>query len=370
MKFCPVCKTRYDEEILRFCTKDGAPLVDENPPNFTEMPSASYNADDLGEETVIRRNPKPNATIPAPLPDDFEDERSAANARNVKERIVIPTTEPAPEPPIRTKAVVYEQKRGSNTTKIVALTVIGTLVALTAVFGAFWAMRSPSSGNTNVNVNTNPYNISANSLNANADNSSFNFNAASNIGNISNSNANISGNINSNTNSNIGINFNIAKTPTPRPTATATPRPTVTPAGNTNSAVNANSNAAPTPTATPTPAPTPKVAPTVPRPSITPTPTPPPVNRPVNAGVLNGQAISLPKPAYPAPARAVRANGQVTVQVTLDENGTVTSAKALNGNPLLRQPAEAAARQSRFNPFRISGQAVPATGVLIYNFVN
>ena len=59
MKFCPVCQTRYDEEILRFCIKDGAPLVDENP-SFTEMPSEGE-AEDIGEETVIRRNP-PNKT--------------------------------------------------------------------------------------------------------------------------------------------------------------------------------------------------------------------------------------------------------------------------------------------------------------------
>jgi len=69
MKFCPVCRTRYDEEILRFCTKDGAPLVEEMPPNFT-----SANSDDLGEETIIRRKPKANATIPAALPEDFDDE--------------------------------------------------------------------------------------------------------------------------------------------------------------------------------------------------------------------------------------------------------------------------------------------------------
>ena len=27
MKYCPTCNTRYDEEILRFCMKDGTPLV-------------------------------------------------------------------------------------------------------------------------------------------------------------------------------------------------------------------------------------------------------------------------------------------------------------------------------------------------------
>jgi hypothetical protein len=59
MKFCPVCQTRYDEEIMRFCTKDGTPLVDEETPNFIAMPSEELPAseDDFGAETVIRRKP-------------------------------------------------------------------------------------------------------------------------------------------------------------------------------------------------------------------------------------------------------------------------------------------------------------------------
>jgi hypothetical protein len=36
----------------------------------------------------------------------------------------------------------------------------------------------------------------------------------------------------------------------------------------------------------------------------------------------------------------------------------------------LRNPAEAAARQSKFNPVRVGGQAVRATGVILYNFIN
>ena len=66
----------------------------------------------------------------------------------------------------------------------------------------------------------------------------------------------------------------------------------------------------------------------------------------------------------------MRADGQVAVQVVLDEAGNVTSAKATSGNPMLRQSAEAAARQSKFNPVRVNNQAVPASGVVLYNFVN
>jgi len=96
-------------------------------------------------------------------------------------------------------------------------------------------------------------------------------------------------------------------------------------------------------------------------------PTPP--RAPISGGVLNGKAISLPKPAYPPIARAAHASGTVTVQVTIDENGSVISAHALSGHPLLQAVAVAAARGARFSPTKLSGQPVKVTGVITYNFV-
>ena len=84
---------------------------------------------------------------------------------------------------------------------------------------------------------------------------------------------------------------------------------------------------------------------------------------------MNSRAVSLSKPAYPPIARQMRAGGQVPVQVMVDETGKVMSAKATGGHPLLRQAAENAARQSRFSPVRISGQAVKSVGTVVYNFV-
>lgn len=96
-------------------------------------------------------------------------------------------------------------------------------------------------------------------------------------------------------------------------------------------------------------------------------PTPP--RAPISGGVLNGKAISLPKPAYPAIARAARASGTVVVQVLIDENGRVVSASAVSGHPLLQAVAVGAARQARFSPTKLSGQPVKVTGVIQYNFV-
>jgi TonB family protein len=89
----------------------------------------------------------------------------------------------------------------------------------------------------------------------------------------------------------------------------------------------------------------------------------------ISAGVLNGKAISKPQPPYPAIAKAARAQGTVTVQVTVDETGGVTSAKAVSGHPLLQQAAIAAAKQAKFSPTLLSGKPVKVSGVLTYNFV-
>ena len=89
----------------------------------------------------------------------------------------------------------------------------------------------------------------------------------------------------------------------------------------------------------------------------------------ISGGVLNAKAISMPQPAYPPIAKAARASGTVTVQVTVDETGKVVSASAVSGHPLLQQAAVAAARQARFTPTLLSGEPVSVKGILTYNFV-
>ena len=90
---------------------------------------------------------------------------------------------------------------------------------------------------------------------------------------------------------------------------------------------------------------------------------------PLEGGVINGKAVSKPQPAYPPAARAARAQGTVNVQVKIDETGSVVSAAAVSGHPLLRAAAVAAARQAKFSPTLLSGKPVKVTGVLTYNFV-
>lgn len=337
MKYCPVCQTRYDEEIIRFCTKDGAPLVEENP-SFTAMPSESLIQDDEdGEETIIRRNQ------PAPV-----SNLSGANSQ----RIVIPTGEVNAEPVRAKTQTVYQPPPKSNTAATVMLTILGTFAVLGGLGGIWYLLRGNNSNGANANKTNVNFNAASNTANFNV-----NFNADNSLATL-----NPNTNFNAVSNANFNANANL-KTPTPTRTPTPTPVPTPNNSninGNQNSNLNlGNTNVMTRPTATPTGSPTPR---------ISPTPATPPQN--VNVGVMNSRAVSLTTPAYPQSARQVNAAGQVTVQISVDEQGNVTSAKAISGHPLLRPSAEAAARQSRFNPVKIGDRAVSANGVLVYNFIN
>ncbi|HEX8163074.1 MAG TPA: cytochrome c oxidase assembly factor Coa1 family protein [Pyrinomonadaceae bacterium] len=88
----------------------------------------------------------------------------------------------------------------------------------------------------------------------------------------------------------------------------------------------------------------------------------------VLGGMLVGKATSLPTPAYPATAKAVKASGVVVVLVTTDEQGNVATANAMSGHPLLRASAEAAAKQARFTPTLVAGKPMKMTGTISYNF--
>lgn len=90
---------------------------------------------------------------------------------------------------------------------------------------------------------------------------------------------------------------------------------------------------------------------------------------PISGGVLNGKAISLPKPVYPPIARAARASGTVVVQVIIGEDGNIIWAQAIAGHPLLQSAAVEAARQAKFSPTTLEGQPVKVIGTINYNFV-
>lgn len=242
MKYCPQCEERYDEEIIRFCTKDGTPLIEEEEPKFSAMPSENVEDDaDIGDQTVIRRRPDAG-------------ESHVQGTRS--ERIVIPTSQPEPEPQVirpRPPAAAYYPPPKSNTAKTVFLTILGTIFVLGCGAGLFWALQKekPSNAN-NSNLNANQ-NVNLNS-NVGFD-PNFNFNAPPPNSNVSIPPLNL--NLNTNTRP-------PSQSPTPRPSPSVTPSP----------------RPSSTPSATPSGSPTQRPSPTA-TPRIGPRP-PTPSNRPAN----------------------------------------------------------------------------------------
>jgi len=107
------------------------------------------------------------------------------------------------------------------------------------------------------------------------------------------------------------------------------------------------------------------------KPQPTPAPTPQKPTGPlrVSPAVIASKAVSKPAPPYPTIAKAAGIQGPVTVQILVDEQGRVVSAKATGGNPLLQSAAVQAAYQARFTPTMLGTQAVRVTGVITYNFL-
>lgn len=365
MKHCPTCGTTYDEDILRFCIKDGTPLVDDKKPEFKEIPS-EIPEDDFGEDTIIRRNKPP---VP-PQPSDNDSDLNTVvtspqtGSRADSERIVVPTTpEEKPSQGIRPiDSTAHDSPRNqrhntkkSNTPMVILLTVVGTLAVLAGAIGVYWFVSGSKSAEDDVNTNMN-INIDEN-LDTNLD--------ANMLLENMNLDANMDPNSNMGLDTNLDMNINVEKTLTPTPTPTKTPAPTPTPTPTPDAGDNHDENVnEDKPATTPTP------APKTPTPAPTHSQKPANTNLPVNVGQLNGRAISLPTPNYSPAARAAKASGQVTVKVILDESGEVISAVATSGHPLLRKDAESAARRSRFKPATLNGTAVKSTGVIAYKFIN
>lgn len=100
---------------------------------------------------------------------------------------------------------------------------------------------------------------------------------------------------------------------------------------------------------------------------------PPPPTRSCNVtlsgGMLDGKAVSKPRPVLPPAAKAANLKGTVIVRVHVGApDGKVFSAVAESGPVLLREAAEEAAYKATFAPTFVSGRPINVTGTLTYNF--
>ena len=88
-----------------------------------------------------------------------------------------------------------------------------------------------------------------------------------------------------------------------------------------------------------------------------------------SGGVFQGSATNRVEPTYPPLAKAARVSGSVVVEVTVDEEGSVISARALSGHPLLKDAAVGAARGWKFKPTLLQGEPVKVIGTITFNFI-
>ncbi|MFN7944716.1 MAG: TonB family protein [Blastocatellia bacterium] len=99
------------------------------------------------------------------------------------------------------------------------------------------------------------------------------------------------------------------------------------------------------------------------------TPQPKPTNAPA-AVITRSIPVRRVKPFYPADARERGLKGLVVVEVSIDEKGRVTSARAVQGHMIFRNVAETAASNWQFTPATVNGKPVKDRITITFNFRN
>ncbi|MBI4850269.1 MAG: energy transducer TonB [Acidobacteria bacterium] len=85
--------------------------------------------------------------------------------------------------------------------------------------------------------------------------------------------------------------------------------------------------------------------------------------------VIRGIAVNKVPPVYPAEAKEQKIEGDVVIEITINEEGKVSSAKTISGHELLSKSAEEAAKNWTFNPTSINGQLTKVSGVITFRFL-
>jgi len=78
----------------------------------------------------------------------------------------------------------------------------------------------------------------------------------------------------------------------------------------------------------------------------------------VSQGISGGQLLSSILPEYPATARHLRLAGEVVLEATVMEDGTVGAIKVIKGSPPLAQSAVEAVKNWRYQPYQLNGKPV------------
>jgi TonB family protein len=91
-------------------------------------------------------------------------------------------------------------------------------------------------------------------------------------------------------------------------------------------------------------------------------------NGPLEVGSLTERATNRVVPVYPQLAKNGGVSGLVRIKIIVDETGSVSSIVWAEGPMLLRQAAQDALRQWKFQPVQVDGKPVRATGYVDFGF--
>jgi TonB family protein len=78
----------------------------------------------------------------------------------------------------------------------------------------------------------------------------------------------------------------------------------------------------------------------------------------VGSNVQAARLVQHVDPVYPEEARAAGVEGTVTLQIVIGNDGSVTSADPVEGNPVLWRAAADAVKQWKYQPTLLNGQPV------------
>jgi protein TonB len=73
-------------------------------------------------------------------------------------------------------------------------------------------------------------------------------------------------------------------------------------------------------------------------------------------------------PVYPITARQLKVTGKVVIEAVVNDNGIVSEARPLTGNPILTKPALEAVKKWKFKPFEVDGKPSAAVVTLSFEF--
>jgi TonB family protein len=88
----------------------------------------------------------------------------------------------------------------------------------------------------------------------------------------------------------------------------------------------------------------------------------------IRRAVCRHEAIKVVQPVYPLEAKKAGINGDVVVEIKIDEKGRVESARALSGPDALKEAAVEASKKWKFRVTRIGGKPVRIVCALSFSF--